>query len=144
MSGVGGWCTELHVATDGSFSGYYHTSVYGGEDGNEWTVYFCDFTGRFSTPEKVNEYTYSVKLEELVKEPAEKTITEDGVFIPDDIAVGIEGGEEFLIYLPGAPLDELPEEFLLWVTAPMMVTDEDTTLPYYGLYNVEEQTGFFD
>ena len=61
----------------------------------------------------------------------------------DSDLLGLDG-EEYLVYLPGAPLGELPEEFVLWVTAPRGLKEEDTVLPWYGLYNVSEQCGFFE
>lgn len=145
MSGVGGWSTELYVAEDGSFEGcyYWHRIA---EENDLWEMYDCKFAGKFGPSQKVNEYTYSIQLEELTIGPAEQGIegSENFTQVDEEAAPGIEGGEEFLIYLPGAPLDELPEEFVWWVKAPIGIKDDETTLPWYGLYNVQEKLGWFE
>ena len=66
-SGVGGWRTVLQIKEDGSFSGTFSDSDMGstGEGYPGGTYYFSDFHGKFSTPVKVNEYTYSMKIEEI-------------------------------------------------------------------------------
>ncbi len=135
MSGVGGWSTYIDITADGSFSGYHHEWDWDHmEDNNPLCLY--SFTGQFSTPEQINEYTYSMRLEQKEVDQNNK---EDICYIS-----GLGDGEEFLIYLPGAPLDELPEEFVWWVRSPMGIKEEDTSLPSYGLYNVTEEVGFFD
>ncbi len=111
--------------------------------GNPPSTYFCNFKGQFSRPEKVNEYTYSMKMEQMEKDEAEEAFDADGMlWIPSE-AYGVEGGEEFLIFLPGAPVDELPEYFFLWTAHGYGSWVDYSVLPDYGLYNVEEQTGFF-
>lgn len=143
-SGVGGWSTELQIKADGSFSGNFHDSDMGDSDEGypNGTVYFCSFTGQFSKLQKVNNYTYSVTVEELNEVPAAEEI-EDGVRYIPSTPYGMCKGE-FLIYLPGAPLDELPEEFVWWVKAPVGIKDDETMLPWYGLYNVQEKLGWFE
>lgn len=145
MSGVGGWSTDLYVAEDGSFEGcYFRHSL--AEASDRWMLYFSEFSGKFSLPKKVNAYTYSVRLEalDIGAEKGGLEGSEDFTQVGEGAAPGIEGGEEFLIYLPGAPLDELPEDFLLWVKAPGGIEDDDITLPWCGLYNAKEQLGWFE
>ncbi len=126
-SGVGGWSTELCVAADGSFSGAYYAWDWDHMT-EEDPLCYLSFTGQFSKPEQVNEYSCSMKLEQ---------IDVDGDLL------GLEG-EEYFVYLPGAPLEELPEEFLFWVRNSNGLTLDDTTLPTYGLYSVKEECGFFE
>ena len=61
-SGAGAWGTFLDLNDDGTFSGEFHDSNMGetGEGYPYGTVYVCDFSGKFSEPEKINEYTYSI------------------------------------------------------------------------------------
>lgn len=142
-SGSGGWGTELNVAEGGAFSGYYQDMDMGGDPP---TTYFCQFTGQFSTPEKVDEYTYSVKMEELKREKTEEWTDQDGMHWVPSIAYGLEDqdeGDEFLIYLPGAPIESLPEYFVQW-SAHGYDTWNNETLPGYGLYNVKEQLGWYE
>lgn len=143
-SGAGGWRTFLNIDADGRFDGAYSDSEMGsvGEGYPNGTYYLCEFVGKFSNLTKVNDYTYSVKIEELstIKEPDTSEII-DGMLYQYSTPYGIEGTEELLIYLPGAPTGELPEAYMDWVRF-SMEDPEAETLPFYGLYNVKEQNGF--
>ncbi len=143
LSGAGAWSTELAINEDGTFVGGYHDSDMGdaGKNYPNGTFYWCNFKGKFTKPERVNEYTYSVKLEEL-KQETEVGVEEikDGVRYIASGPYGLEKGEEVLIYLPGAPVEELPQEYMMWVR--WSLEAEEAVLPFYGLYNVNTQEGF--
>ena len=49
-----------------------------------------------------------------------------------------------MIYLPGAPVADLPEGFRSWVGSQLVDADNKqlAELPFYGLYNVTTQEGF--
>ena len=47
-----------------------------------------------------------------------------------------------MIYLPGAPLDELPEEFRSWIGYYDLSRTTETELPFYALNNEAQQQGF--
>ena len=66
-SGVGAWATSMTLEQDGAFSGAYYDADMGvcDEDYPNGTVYICDFSGRFSDIQKVDEYSYSLTLAEL-------------------------------------------------------------------------------
>lgn len=141
-SGAGAWRTILTIQPDGDFSGFYHDSNMG-ETGDRYpdgTVYRSDFTGKFSQPVKVDEYTYSITLEQIryQRQPRTEEI-QDSVLYHYTEAYGLDGSKEFLIYLPGTPLDLLPKPFLLWTN---LVFSDHTELPYYGLYAPETENGF--
>ena len=144
-SGAGAWGTDLNIAEDGTFEGVYSDSDMGdtGDGYPNGTHYSCVFTGKFTKPVKVNEYTYSMEIENMVyaDEPGTEEII-DGVKYCYSDAYGLTDGKEFLIYLPGSPVDELPEEYLSWINHSMYGEDNKTTLPFYGIYNVEAQCGF--
>ena len=133
-SGAGAWCTVLNVRDDGTFEGEYHDSDMG-------LMYLCNFTGKLTEPVKVNDYTYSVKLEELKleREPGGEE-DRDGIHIIYAEPYGLEDAEELLFYLPGAPVEELPEEYVR--SARGYGDSFDTELPFYGLYNVNGQQGY--
>ena len=143
-SGAGGWRTFLNIDADGRFDGAYSDSEMGsvGEDYPNGTYYLCEFIGKFSNLTQVNDYTYSVKIEELstIKEPNTSEII-DGVLYEYCMPFGIDGAEKLLIYLPGAPTSELPEAYMDWVRFSMEDPDAEK-LPFYGLYNEKEQNGF--
>ena len=64
-SGAGAWATELYLNDDGTFTGQYYDSDMGytGADYPNGTVYISNFTGKFTEPQVVNEYTYSMAVE---------------------------------------------------------------------------------
>ena len=137
----------IDIEKDGSFSGSYHDSDMGdqGEGYPHGTVYVCNFSGKFTQPEPVNEYTYSTKIEQI---QTERTPDQEEEIIDDIRYVysgpyGLEGADEILIYLPGAKTADLPETFLEWANLvlydPSGMPEE---MPCYGLYNVAEKTGF--
>lgn len=138
-SGAGGWRTILTIQEDGSFFGQYSDS-----DMGAGRYYVSNFSGQFAEPEKVNDYTYTMQILELTY--AEKIGSEEQkgetLYIYDE-AYGIAGAKEILVYLPKAPLEELPENYKNWVNSEISMTgDEVTGLPFYGLYNEAEECGF--
>lgn len=142
LSGSGAWSTEVQIASDGSFTGYFHDTN-AGEEGEDYTstVYYCQFSGKFSTPVRMDGYTYSMNLEslELREEPGQEFIDNDGMRHVSAAPYGLDGADEVLIFLPGANVIELPEYFVTWTH---YYIGDSETLPFYGLYNVAEGFGF--
>lgn len=142
-SGAGAWSTELKIEADGSFSGSYHDSDMGttGDGYPDGTVYLCEFTGKFASIQKVNDYTYKTKLEKLeTKEKDGKEELADGMKFIYSTPYGLADAQDIYIYVKGAPVDKLPQEYQDWVMFPL---DGAKTLPFYGLYNEKEQLGFY-
>ena len=134
-SGAGAWRTELHLNTDGSFSGEYTDSNMGSGE-----LLYCNFSGQFSEPVQVSEFVWSVTVESLELEdtPGEVTyVKADNYNRIASTPYGLENAKEVLIYLPGAAAEDLPEMFRNWTHAP-----SEGVLDFYGLYNVEEELGF--
>ena len=145
-SGAGGWCTVLYIDEDGTFEGSFRDSDMGstGEGYPNGTLYFCDFKGSFTEPEKVNDYTYKFRLKEIsFADEVGKEENNDGIRYIYSDAYGLNDSEYFFMYLPGTPLAELSEEFLQWIGYYNGLEDTtDTELPFYALYNVEQEYGF--
>jgi hypothetical protein len=153
-SGAGGWATELEIDEDGSFSGEYFDSDMGdrGTDYPNGTRYECEFEGRFQAPEKIDEYSYRLKLENLSYEKKPGTTwIDDGVRVIASDAYGMMAGEsaqegsfasEFILYLPGAPTADLPKGFLDSIGMPRAWSEVPAKLPVYGLYNPEAEAAF--
>lgn len=138
-SGVGAWGTDAYIKADGSFFGHFSDSDMGdsSEEYENGTVYICSFDGQFSAPVKINDYTYSTTMTTLTsKQPAGKVTIEDSMRFITATPYGFEDGEEFYIFLPDAPVAELPQAYVDWVYA------EGDQLGYYGLYNVKMEEGF--
>lgn len=144
-SGAGGWSTAMSIRSDGTFAGEYHDSDMGvtGDDYPNGTAYHCTFNGQFSQPVKVNDYTYSMQILSMsyANEPDTSEIKDDTLY-HYTTPYGLDGAETLLLYLPGAPLSELPEGYRSWVGYYYLENTTDTELPYYGLYNEAEAEGF--
>ena len=146
LSGAGAWSTELVVSPDGSFTGYYHDTDMGdsGIGYPNGTRYECDFSGTFALVEQRDEFTYILRLTSLaLKEVPGTERVADGLKLISAEAYGISGGDEFMLYSPGSRSEGLPEEFLEWVRMASAWEEPPETLPFWGLYNLGEQAGFF-
>lgn len=148
-SGAGAWGTTLTINLDGTFTGQFHDSNMG-ENGDGYpngTVYYCNFSGRFGSMMKMNDYAYYMRLEELVYDTdiaREEIGTDEGLRYITAEPYGMAGGEEFIFYLPGTPVEILDESFLSWwPSAYLWRQGELNTLDGYGLYNVNTGDGFF-
>lgn len=145
-SGAGAWATQLNIRPDGSFSGEYWDMDMGssGDGYPNGTQYGNTFTGKFTDLQKVNDYTWAMKLGEInyTYEIGKEEIL-DQILYSYTEAYGLDGADEVDIYLPGAPVSELPEEFLQWACSNYdRLEAEENGLPCYGLYNVEGAEGF--
>lgn len=146
-SGAGGWRTVMYLNSDGTFSGIYTDSELGstGEGYPNGTYYVSEFSGKFGNIKKVNDYTYSMEIAdiELVNEPGEEWIDDDVLYIASD-PYGIDGGKDFILYLPDAPVSEMSEEFLSWWPYRFDYNENPkTTISCYGIKNVSNDNGFF-
>lgn len=144
-SGVGAWSTELFINSDGSFEGLFNDSDMGdsGEAYPNGTRYSCSFKGRFDSLERVDEFTYKMKLAslEFAEEPGKEELADDVRYIYST-AYGLDDGEEFYLYLPGAKLAQLPEGYRSWVGYYDLERTTETELTFYGLYNINVENGF--
>ena len=145
-SGAGAWSTDITLHKDGSFDGAYHDSDMGitGPGYPNGTIYTCEFTGRFTDFKKIDDYTYEMTLKDLTE--TTPTGTEE---IIDEILYsytgpsGFDGGTKFEFYLPGKPISEISEECMNWNINYMFEDDKPDTLESYCIYNVDDQTAFF-
>ncbi len=133
----------LYIHEDGTFEGIYQDSDMGSaEEGYpHGLVFLSNFTGKFTKPEKANDYAYSFRIEEmnLEQEPRTEEIIEGVRYIYSE-PYGLDNAENILIYLPGTPVEELPYEFMTW--AGRAITSGAEELPFYGLYNEAPGYGF--
>ncbi len=144
-TGASSMYTSLTLHPDGSFEGvYWNNENIAAEEYPMGTRYYCEFSGRFDEIAKMDEYSYSMHLAEL------NCGTElDKVWIQDEVRhigsepVGVEQGETFRFYLPGAPLADLDEAFVSWCPDAYQWRERSIDrLSSYGIYNVEGGYGF--
>ena len=146
-SGAGGWATTLTIRADGSFSGEYHDSEMGmtGPGYPNGSVYTCSFSGSFDQVDQIFDGLYTMTLTSLTydQEPGETWIENGIQYIADD-AYGLNDGEVFYLYRPGVATAKLPDAYIEWVSMPnAWGSNIPETLPFWGLYNVGGQMGFY-
>lgn len=146
-SGAGGWGTTITLNPDGSFIGTYRDTDMGdrGETYPNGSAYVCEFSGKFTDIEQIDEYSYTMNLSEInINNKKDSEWIQDGIrYIPSD-PYGLEKGKDFIFYLPQTPLEGLSEEFLSWWPGRYLQEEEaPRTLSYYGLFNKEMGYGFF-
>jgi len=138
-TGIGDWNTTMELGADGSFTGNYHDTDYDtDEDGNAVTsTEYCSFSGKFSEPEKVDDLTYKITLNEI---SIEDTLPEDeedefGYYL-SEYAFGLDL-LEYTVYMKGTKTADLPEGCLDRISAPNEWTEENTpeTIPFTVIYN---------
>ena len=120
-SGAGGWYTGMSISKDGSIKGTYLDMNRGitGSNHPNGQMYLSNFTGKFNNLVKVNDYEYKMTLTDLDYPKVGETKIVNGVKIdttePYGIADGKSPGKEFILYLPGRPVKDLPEEVGSWI-----------------------------
>ena len=120
-SGAGGWYTGMSISKDGSVKGTY-TDMNRGITGSNYPngqMYISEFTGKFGNLVKVNDYEYKMTLTDLDYAKAGETKFVNGVKIDTSVPYGIADkkspGKEFILYLPGRPVKDLPQEVGGWI-----------------------------
>ena len=120
-SGAGGWYTGMSISKDGSVKGTYTDMNRGitGPNHPNGQMDLSNFTGKFNNLVKVNDYEYKMTLTDLDYPKVGETKIVNGVKIdttePYGIADGKSPGKEFILYLPGRPVKDLPEEVGSWI-----------------------------
>lgn len=148
-SGAGAWSTTLTIETDGSFTGLFLDADMGdgGEMYPEGTRYVCNFSGKFTQPEKVDGTTYSMRIETIeLERPADEAVEyADNVRYIYSGPYGLEEAEELLIYLPASKAADLPEGAIRAARGPYdWQAAGDGTLGLYVIYNAYEEHGFVE
>ncbi len=147
-SGAGAWYSSIELSEDGSFTGTHHDANQGqvSEEYPRGTIYHCEFNGNFTNIRKINDYSYSLTLENLQNEGEyHSTYIEDGVQYITSYPYGLtmredpfSPAEEFIMYTPDTPYSELDEG--VW---PRKNTDS-TTLGHYVLVNSKTNQAFWE
>lgn len=140
-SGAGGWSTYLYIEEDGTFYGNFYDSDMGctGEGYPGGTIYFCDFSGKFSNPVKIDDHTYQFEIESLEceKEEGKEEIIDERLYIYS-YPYGLDDADKLYMYLPGKDTKDFSEELKMW----LFLTDDEKKLPFYAIYNENPEYGF--
>lgn len=144
-SGAGGWRTTMILNNDGTFEGCYSDSE-AGDSGEEYpygSVYYCNFSGKFKDIKKINDYSYSMTLDNISTNNRGDYIEDNIRYVASD-PYGMESVTEFIFYTTDTPFTELSEDLLSWCPNYYLYQQGTlTTLDCYGLYNKEMGYGFF-
>lgn len=111
----------MSISKDGSVKGTYTDMNRGitGPNHPNGQMDLSNFTGKFNNLVKVNDYEYKMTLTDLDYPKVGETKIVNGVKIdttePYGIADGKSPGKEFILYLPGRPVKDLPEEVGSWI-----------------------------
>lgn len=143
-SGAGAWGTTLSIESDGSFSGVYQDSNMGdvADDHPNGGMDYCAFSGKFAQPQKIDNYTYAVRIQEISYENAVDTEEiKDGVIYRYTYPYGLDGAEDIYIYLPGRTTFDFSEPMKSWVYG--AIDQTNSTLTKYVLNNAAEETCFY-
>lgn len=147
-SGAGGWWTTLTFGPNGTFTGGFHDSDMGdtGSGYPNGTVYICNFSGSFSDAVKIDDLTWTVRLKDvsLDRTPGGTEISNGVRYIYAE-PYGLDDGDLFYIYLPGRSTADLPQPFMEWICMPnaWWGSNIPSSLPFWGMYNVGGEMGFF-
>lgn len=142
---VGGQ-TSMRIQEDGSFSASYYAMDMEdtGEDYQGGTMYYGSGFGQIAEPVRVDDYTYKAKVESITYSEVGEESLQGGMRMVYTEVYGLEEAEEFMIYLPGKKVTQLPEAYIESVKE--QLCDENgnmpETLPFYGIFNESTQTGF--
>ena len=143
-SGAGGWSTEMRLDAEGAFSGEFHDSEMGEMDDAypHGTLYGCSFTGRFTPPEPVDEYSWVVRVDSLTIDGTvgEESI-DDGIRYVTTDPYGISEGDEMRLFRPGTPVDMLNEDMQMWAHL-LWQEEAPTELEDWFLYSAANESGF--
>lgn len=144
-SGAGGWSTDLRIQPDGIFNGTFHDSEMG-ETADEYpngTVYYCEFSGKFSAAAQEDGNTLKLHVDELKqKDETDKEIIEDGIRFVATSSYGIELGDELTLYQPGTPLEELTESMRFWAHTFGTEAQNTNALQKWFMYSEKQDAGF--
>ena len=138
--------SELEINLDGTLTGYYQDSDMGdtGLDNPNGVAYFTWVKGTYSNAQKIDDYSYSITIDELSTYGQDEERIENGVkYIYQEGFMGldsVQSGSKMTLYLPGAPVSSIPEECMLWLYMPDQ--DGDGAIDQYVLYNEDGQEGF--
>ena len=111
----GGWGTSMRISKDGNIIGKFRDTNWWltGPNHPKGQISISDFTGKFNNLVKVNDYEYKMTLTDLDYSKVGVTKFINGVRIdttaPRGIADEKSPGKEFILYLPGRPVKDLPE-----------------------------------
>lgn len=142
-SGVGAWGTEMVIGKNGEFTGSFHDGEMGetGDGYPNGTIYGCTFHGQISDPEPVDEFTWKAKIVVNADEGQVPEAIEDGIRFITSAPYGLQNANSITVFLPGTPVEHLPEGFIPWSHLNEIDPDAEE-IPYFAIWNEDDKAGF--
>lgn len=145
-SGAGGWRTQITLKEDGTFVGDYYDSQLGlsGVD-YDYTVYICEFYGKYEIVEQIDNYSYRLIFTEVISaKNKDAEWVEDGIKYICSEPFGVNKNTEYILYTDETPVKNLSEDALMWWPLRYNYQEDNIQkLSCYGLYNETDSVGFF-
>ena len=147
-SGAGGWDTKLTIASDGTFTGYYHDNDLGDIDGDhpKGSRSEAKFSGRFKSATRFDDGSYN-----LVCAADQFTVDgtkgaqriENGMQITTTDAYGMEPCGTFTAYPKGYDGSKVSKQVLGWAVGAGYAQQSFDKLPTVILVNDNTQEPFY-
>ena len=92
-----------------------------------------------SIPERISDYEYRIVVSELVQEgvPGD-TFVRDEMLVTVSRPYGIDAGDSFILYMPGAPMNRIPPAYHEWAS----VAGDEWHIRGFALYNMTAGLGW--
>ena len=143
-SGFGHWADDMTLHDDGTFDGMLYD-----RDAGVSELYIRIYNGKFTKPQKLTDHSYSMRIEFLnvtndqdkLDELGDEEYYKDYKIIPVEDPP-LDRDREVIIFLPGTPLSEIPDECYQWIHFRQYEEDMET-IPenmYVLCQQVEEDT----
>lgn len=145
-SGAGGWRTQITLKDDGTFVGDYYDSELGSSGpGFEYTVYICEFSGKYEITKQIDDYSYSLNFTEVIAQKDKDTQwIDDSIKYVYSEPYGVIKGTEYILYTDATPVEVLSDDILMWWPHRYNYKEDNiNTLSCYALYNETDSIGFF-
>lgn len=126
----------ISINKDKSFSFVFKHSVYHNEQSRLTKFYVL--TGSFAAVRKLNDFTYSLHIKDVIDTSKDTDLSTIGVGALSEIVdsnnynVGFRSGSEVILYCPEAPLNQIPSS-LTDTAGKMRITPNGNYLGYYCL-----------
>lgn len=127
---------DVTVYSDGTFNMLYHHLVY---DNSIRTMQYFSKAGSFINVKKINNFTYSMRIADTYTTTSEADAEKVSEGYPTkavEDSFGLYDGGEALVYMPEAPLSQIPES-VLNKGGKMVITPNGDNLGYYCLVDAK-------
>ena len=136
--------TRLVLTDDGKFTGMFEYTYIDDPAGAAQPCYkVSKFNGELTSPVKMNDHQYALDVGELSYRTKIGTSETKGRYRYEyTLPEHIQSNDRFYLYLPGTPMDEIPDDALKWLHWERYVEKDQKTLPMFILYNRTDGSGF--